>query len=189
MKKIEKESMDLGDFFDPEFFPEFIKKHNVLLQDFEGAILDCKFEKTSAQDTETTHAFEKFVRSYLHSIKGDTGSIGLVGIEKVTHYFEDIVADRNACAVLDELIAYKEWVYLCFQCYTEGVPLSEDATTFTARVKERLKSPKSNPTEPSIPQPTLALPIANTEGATSSSDAANIYKIGSEIELLARVYH
>ena len=123
---------DIGEYFDPEFLVDFIEKHNLLLDEFEEAIVSFRFNDKHTAEDETK--LGSFLKSYLHNIKGDAGSIGLIGIEKVTHSLEDIILEKPAKDLLEQLLLYKEWVKGCLHDFAEKRSLREKAPAFLTRL-------------------------------------------------------
>lgn len=132
-EETEDEDNDLGEFFDPEFLAEFIEKHSICLDELEGTILDFRdlSEELDEADSEKLH---KQVRSYLHNLKGDAGSIGLAGIEKATHALEELLLTQMCHQRLEELIVYKEWVSSCIKSYSANETLTEKSAQFIQRL-------------------------------------------------------
>jgi chemotaxis protein histidine kinase CheA len=131
--KSSSEGNDLGEYFDPEFLVDFIEKHSMMLDELEGKIVDYRFAEDRSNEQKTKD-FNSFVKGYLHNIKGDAGSIGLVGIEKTTHDFEEVLLTQPACELLDQLITYKEWVQSCISAYSAGKNPPELSSSFIPRL-------------------------------------------------------
>lgn len=137
---------EFGDCFDEEFLPEFISKHNLLLEEFEAAVLDFKF-KTKHDKKNSVETFGNYVKSYLHGIKGEAGVVGLSGIEKVTHTLEDMLSSQVIDGLLDELVNYKEWLWQCLAAFSKNVIPNVTSEQFlelllinTGAVKEDVKA-------------------------------------------------
>jgi two-component system chemotaxis sensor kinase CheA len=99
---------------DPRFLQEYIETHTSMLEDFEALLLG--IEEPSDGDLVTA------LKRYLHNLKGDSGSIGLTGIEKVCHLLEDqLVSDNlNIELIIPVLISFKEWVLNTINSYRVG---------------------------------------------------------------------
>lgn len=129
---------EMADSVDPQFLTEFIEKHLTMMEDFEAAIVDLRYQ-LSREDTdasgiaETRKDFCAFIKGYIHNVKGDAGSIGLIGVEKICHFVEDILVDVPADSVLDPLLSYKEWVVQCMKCFSSDDPLKESSESFRQR--------------------------------------------------------
>ncbi|RMG43642.1 MAG: chemotaxis protein CheA [Candidatus Dadabacteria bacterium] len=120
---------DLSPEADEGLIIEFIEKHSTLMDDFEAAIVQIAQLNEEERTSERLEEFRGYVKSYLHNVKGDAGSVGLSGIEKVTHFIEDILQDTAAEQIIDQLLEYREWVLNVLSAYSGGaVPekLSDD---------------------------------------------------------------
>ena len=101
--KAKSASSEFGANFDQEFLAEFIEKHSLLLEDFEGELVSFRF-KTDRTDGDIAN-LRQYCRKYLHNIKGDAGSIGLQGIERVTHILEDVAETLDFNQLIDTLLS------------------------------------------------------------------------------------
>lgn len=103
--------LETGPNYDPEFVSEFIERHATLMEELEGEVAAFRFRTDITEDDK--QKFEQYIKKYLHNVKGDAGSIGLNGIERVTHELEGLISDRGAIALFDQILGYKEWVKSC----------------------------------------------------------------------------
>ncbi|RIL06150.1 MAG: hypothetical protein DCC75_11075, partial [Proteobacteria bacterium] len=71
---------DLADSVDQRFLTEYIEIHTLQLEEFEASLMEHEFKGGDVSEFTTN------VKRYLHSLKGDSGSIGLIGVEKVCHF-------------------------------------------------------------------------------------------------------
>ncbi|MCI5066677.1 Hpt domain-containing protein [bacterium] len=107
---------DLSDRADAELIVEFIEKHTSLLEEFSAAIL----EKQECSDPGELDEFQAFLKSYLHNLKGDAGSVGLSGVERVTHWVEDRLLEEGPLALTQTLLNYQLWVLSVCEAYSAG---------------------------------------------------------------------
>lgn len=124
---------EFGAHYDEEFLPEFIEKHSLLLDEMEGAALQLQYSGANITEAKANN-FEKYVRSYLHNIKGDAGAIGISGIERVTHDLEDLLLEHKPHTVVSTLLLYKEWVMSCFNSFIAAQAPLENSTQIIARL-------------------------------------------------------
>lgn len=120
---------DFGDSLDTTFLTEFIETHALLLEDLEGSLTD--FQHKGGDPTEAT----TFVKRYLHNLKGDAGSIGLVGIERVCHELEDLLGVTPLVDMTVTLLSFKEWCSSCLTAFAAGAPPPITSVEFLAIVK------------------------------------------------------
>lgn len=95
---------DVSADVDESFLVEFIETHSLLLDDFEAALVDVQRIGESPDEVTT------YVKRYLHNIKGDAGSIGLLGVERVCHALEDMLEETSLDGLSTILLQFKEWV-------------------------------------------------------------------------------
>lgn len=123
---------DLDAGADPALLVEFIEKHSLLMDEFESHLMDVATKDSpSDADCKELHAF---VKSYLHNVKGDAGSVGFFGIERATHGVEDYLTTHQSNRAIDQLLAYREWVLSVTSAYCQKSPPAELAEDFLNRV-------------------------------------------------------
>ncbi len=129
--KVESEAVgDIPPAIDAELLSDFIQEHRIKLEDFESALMTAVRDERSQDRQEIT----RFCKSYLHNIKGDSGTVGLDGIQQVTHFLEDLLCGEGVIDLIDILLQYKEWVLACTSAYEAGRVHSEDPEHFMFRV-------------------------------------------------------
>ncbi|MBX7136914.1 MAG: chemotaxis protein CheA [Oligoflexia bacterium] len=115
---------------DAGFLPEFIENHRMQLEDFESWLLDCEFKSSDDEDVDS------LVKRYVHSLKGDAGSIGLHGIQEACHFVEDVLAQASVGELAPPLMLFREWVLSYFDALTRKAFPNEDAQQFVRRFKK-----------------------------------------------------
>jgi len=154
--------VETGANYDPEFVSEFIERHTLMMEELEGEVAAFRFNSSPSQ--EEKKQFELYVKKYLHNVKGDAGSIGLSGIEKVTHSLEDLISSKGALSVIDQILYYREWVITCMNVLTgsaKEVPTSAEVinnfSTSIPETKEEVNNivTTTKPVVPSEPSVTL----------------------------------
>ena len=126
---------DLAPDFDRDLIGEFVSKHSLLLDEFELELLSAA---TRVDSEEHTEALDRFVRAYLHNIKGDAGTVGLRGIADVTHQLESLLTNRSALRSTEQLVSYKEWVSQCLQACSKGEGPPELSPEFIVRLQQSM---------------------------------------------------
>lgn len=127
---------DVGPDLDPSFVTEFIETHSMLLEEFEGNVVQFSSTKTDPEE------FSKAVKRYLHNLKGDAGSVGLIGIEKACHRLEDLVVENGAQGLIPQILAFKEWTTAFMRCLVKGEAPPKSAKEFLAELE---KGPAAKP--------------------------------------------
>lgn len=105
---------DISPQLDTELLVEFIEKHLTGLEEFEGNIL------SGVSSGQSLDELQRAAKAYIHNLKGDAGSIGLVGIERACHYVEDILLEKGITALFDQLLGFKEWVDAWIKALSQG---------------------------------------------------------------------
>jgi two-component system, chemotaxis family, sensor kinase CheA len=128
-------NVDVSSDVDQRFLAEYIETHSLLLEDFEGSLLDARGEPHDPTELTTV------VKRYIHNLKGDSGSIGLIGIERVCHAVEDALTGSSATLMMRELLLFKEWVVGCLNAYARGVPQEQTSDQFLQELKKMAGTP------------------------------------------------
>ena len=135
---VNNQDFEFAKHYDADFLSEFIEKHQLLLDELEMQATEIKYNKgkLSADDKAK---FQKYVRSYLHNIKGDAGAIGLAGIEAVTHVFEDLLLNKDFEMMLGCISLYREWATNCIASYTKSRAPREHSSSFIERLRKSVE--------------------------------------------------
>jgi len=131
-----KDELDILDSADPEFLVEFIEKHASMMEDFESAILELRYKTSQLAPDELKVAQEEFLpftKGYIHTLKGDSGSIGLMALERTCHKIEDLLLEQPPYTALDALLLFKEWVSSGLKALAAGSSFPEKASSFFKR--------------------------------------------------------
>lgn len=166
---------DLAPDFDAELLTEFISQHTSALEDFESDLLQAV---TAASRGEAPEGIDQAVKGYLHNVKGEAATVGLKGVSAVTHRLEDLVVEKGAPALVDQLLAYKEWLLACLQACRQNKAPAVLASEFIARL-EGTAAAQTGANEPRPSGTNAAAPGA----ATPQSEAP--YPLAGEMEVLA----
>ncbi len=186
-----KNGVELGPNYDQDFVAEFIERHSLAMDELEGEVANYRFK--SQPSSEERDEFAQYVKKYLHNVKGDAGSIGLVGIEKATHALEDLIANKGVGSVLNEILAYREWVKTCVDTLTgkrQGAePSSIIITQFRSASAEETVKAEHTPPPPQAAAAQTAATIAQPQQATTQHNhpakAATRYRITADSEIFS----
>lgn len=168
---------DLAPDFDAELLVEFISKHSSQLDEFESELLQAAGSGNKAEEEvpEEKSEINRYIKGYLHNIKGEAGTVGLTGVAEVTHHLEDLVLDRGAIALVDQLLAFKEWLLECIHSWSAGTTPPQLSKDFLEKIQEQL----SKQAGPESVQEEISIPAA-----PQSAPSALEYDISGEIEVL-----
>jgi two-component system chemotaxis sensor kinase CheA len=112
---------------DQSFLPEFIETHRLQLEDFESWLLNKEFKNDDGED------IEALAKRYIHSLKGDAGSIGLKEIERTCHKVEDSISQSSCAALSEQLLQFKEWLSNTFEALINKTNPKESGDDFLKR--------------------------------------------------------
>ena len=126
---------DLNEYFDREFLSDFLEQHLPLLDEFEAKLLSLQTEDHTAE-LANQDSLLQYVNSYLHNIKGDSGTIGLMGIEQVTHFLEEVLLKKTVIDIADQLIVYKQWVADCIESFHVDKSPTSPVSEFFPQLKK-----------------------------------------------------
>jgi two-component system, chemotaxis family, sensor kinase CheA len=94
---------------DAAIFQEFLQNQVLNLDAYEGLVL--KLEKE--ENLEKVAEFKRLI----HTLKGDSGLIGLKDIEKLCHQIEDSLEEKPVHKMVDALLNAKDWLKQTFSAY------------------------------------------------------------------------
>lgn len=157
------------DQIDPRFLTEFIETHLLSLEEFEGQLADVIREQANA-DSDTA------IKRYLHNVKGDAGSIGLHGVERVCHMLEDAMTTRSAKLLLSELSAFRGWLGAALGAFRSGKQEPQSAHEF---IETQLSALLQQPIKADEPQVTISAPEA-----APNKPSAGTYPLTGEFDVL-----
>lgn len=164
-------NFDSGDNVDRAFLAEYIETHKLQLEEMESSLLDFEF------NTGDKKGIEEGVKRYLHSLKGDSGSIGLHSIEHLCHEVENIISEVEVSSIAGQLLLLKEWLVDCFTNYSNGTKPQSSAEDFLKRFKASCALVVGTPTN----KPTQT--ISNSKQNSHTQDLGE-YLVTGEKEIL-----
>lgn len=103
----------LPEWVDESIFLEFIAGHTLVLDEIEAEILGLDGGRTDTL---------RSLKAHLHTLKGESGILGLEDIERICHKAEDFLDVPNVESTLrvDTLLAVKDWIDRALDCYADG---------------------------------------------------------------------
>jgi two-component system chemotaxis sensor kinase CheA len=119
---------------DDRLLAELIETHTLMLEEFESGLMEFINEQSNDEDT------KKAAKRYLHNLKGDSGAVGLVGLEKVCHALEDIIGEVSASVAVPYLIEFREWITGYFSHIIDKSTCVATPEIFLARIQSELAS-------------------------------------------------
>ena len=122
---------DLSPELDAKLIAEFIEKHSSLLEEMEGNLM-AQLDGGSATPPEE---FLRQLKGYIHNLKGDAGSVGVLGVERACHVIEDIIPTCKARALIEPLLDFKAWASAALTALASNKPLPEASTSFLERFR------------------------------------------------------
>ena len=94
------------------------------------------------------------LRRMIHTLKGESGAVGAMEIERVSHRFEDLLGGPPEAIVSDALFAALDWISRAIDAFGHGIPI-EGADQLIELFKNPSLSPASSrPPAPPTPPPT-----------------------------------
>lgn len=141
----------------------FLSQQGDVLEEWETLVLS--FEET--EDESKVAA----LRRLIHTLKGESGLLGLVDVERLCHALEDTMALTPPSALTDQLLAAKDWLAKTFDAHAGKGPLP-------GRVEDVL--PQRSAAEQAQEEETAAAP----EGADEPRAPAEGKPLEGDLELL-----
>ena len=94
---------------DMEVFADFLSNQEQVLEDIEGCVLE--IEQTGSEGKVSE------LKRILHTLKGESGLIGLKDVENLCHRTEDFMTANETGSIVDQLLAVKDWLRNAFDRY------------------------------------------------------------------------
>ncbi len=161
---------------DPVFLTEFIETHTSQIEELESMLLEFEFGDNDPSLQETA------IKRYIHNIKGDAGSVGLIGIEKTCHLVEDTLVSNSAKNLVGQLMMFKEWLSDCVKRFAKGEEPQEGSADFIKRFQAACNWNGSSIASSPPLSPTLSKVESKSEEAASALPAE--YMITGEKDIL-----
>lgn len=139
---------EIAEDVDVELLKELIEKHIGGLEDLEGLLM----ERVGGDPQGWKEpSFVSSVKGYIHTLKGDAGSLGVYGIERACHFVEDYIGSNTLDALLEGILALKEWCTGWLVALRDGEAPSPSWEVFKGRFIELVEGEKkaTPPTEAS----------------------------------------
>ena len=134
---------------DDSIVAAYVEQELSILPEMEQLVL--AFEKE--RDANILPGFRRMI----HTLKGESGAVGAMEIERVSHRFEDLLGGPPEAIVSDVLFAALDWISRAIDAFGRGIPI-EGADQLIELFKNPSLSPPSS--RPSPPAPPLSAPPA-----------------------------
>ncbi|MCC6220336.1 MAG: Hpt domain-containing protein [Deltaproteobacteria bacterium] len=167
---------DLAKDYDEDLLLDFIAQYDQSLDEFEADLLANAYKPKAASDSSD---FNSSVRRYLHTLKGDSGTVGLIGISRATHILEDILSSHNVQDIVEQILSYKSWVLSCLRAWSQSVAPVETSDTFIDRLLSSCATPTKATSSCSEDKP------SSDSMECSSQNNPVTYRIEGDQEILA----
>ena len=103
------------------------------------------------------------LRRMIHTLKGESGAVGAMEIERVSHRFEDLLGGPPDAIVPDVLFAALDWISRAIDAFGHGIPIEGTDSLIELFQNPTLSS--SSPKTPSLPPPSPTLPTPKPSSA------------------------
>ncbi|MBI3992693.1 MAG: Hpt domain-containing protein [Candidatus Lambdaproteobacteria bacterium] len=135
---------------DQDVLSEFLAAQSTVLEHMEGAVL-------ALEQGDQGEAFANLRRT-LHTLKGESGFLGLTAVERVCHFSESLLEDKSVPFDAEKFLAIKDWLATSFATLSQDGVLDQDPERALADLG-LLSDPPA--------RPPAALPASTTAGAAS----------------------
>lgn len=123
-EKVVQKGFALPDWVDRAVFEEFVAAQKLNLEELETEVFDLETGNDDALAA---------IKRRVHTLKGESGVLGLEDLAKVCHGIEDFVAENSDRAVqVETLFQVKDWIESALVNYTDGQNPSLSAQDFIA---------------------------------------------------------
>ena len=140
---------------DKELLAEYLEEQKNRLEEIEGHLL--------VLENEASESTLGDLRRALHTIKGDSGFLGLSEVVQITHEAESFLEENKPPFDLENLFAVKDWLARAFEDLTSNGQLSSSTKASQTQLVGKLGSP----TQPPSGEETMA-PVLAAESGTDS---------------------
>jgi len=143
--------LTLSPLVDDQIIAEFLSRQSDSIGDMEKLVLSCEQQ----QDAAPIEA----LRRWFHTLKGESGLLGLTDLATICHATEDMMQAEPTSQCVDRLLAVTDWLQTCFAYLMDRGPLPADAASILALL--------ASPPAPAVPAaPPVQAPDAAAERAT-----------------------
>ncbi len=157
-------SLNLPPNVDETIFTEFLARQGGVLEEVESHMLALE----NADDAALAS-----LKRIIHTLKGETGLLGIEAVARLCHTMEDALANRPPHSVVDELLRSKDWMGRLFDAYAGKGPAPEPVEAVLALFNPQAKSaaPAPAPTPNPTPTPTAQSTPASANAAPAPAPA------------------
>ncbi|MBP9838071.1 MAG: Hpt domain-containing protein, partial [Proteobacteria bacterium] len=120
---------------------EFIERYNTLLEECESVLVDYNLnlvDEGNKNQDKLNAEFQAYIKGFIHSLKGDAGSVGLIGIERLCHELEDEFIKHAPHLLIDQLALLKEWLAGFVNALSNGTMPEESSERFLEKIKNQI---------------------------------------------------
>lgn len=105
-------ALQLPEWVDDELLTDFISSQRLALTELEGSLL-------SLESGETIDLRE--FKGQLHTLKGESGTVGLADLQHVYHTWEDLLdSTPDPTQIVEQMLAAQDWVVAALGAYACG---------------------------------------------------------------------
>ena len=98
------------------------------------------------------------LRRMIHTLKGESGAVGAMEIERVSHRFEDLLGGPPEAIVSDVLFAALDWISRAIDAFGHGMPIEGADPLIELFKNPSLATASPRPSAPPLPSPALPGP-------------------------------
>ncbi len=118
----------------------YVEQQLSVLPDMENLILTYERERDETLLSD--------LRRMIHTLKGESGVVGALAIERVAHQLEDYLAEPSGGMASDVLLAVLDWFDKAVKTFGKGDPIEAAPDFFTQTVEDTVSVPAPSPQEP-----------------------------------------
>jgi two-component system chemotaxis sensor kinase CheA len=161
-------TVDLPPNVDESILSDFLSRQPGELEKLECQIMELEKDNASSALGE--------IKRMIHTLKGETGLLGLTPICDLCHAIEDAIANRAVSELIEPMLKIKDWLERIFGAYAgQNDPpqpvASMLALLHTTEVQEVQQAPQVIATQSSVPQAKVSKPIEEPENKDPQSFA------------------
>ncbi len=127
---------------DQSLLVEFIERHIQGIEEFEAELLEAVTSGVVDLDPSAEEAQQaaRSINRYIHTLKGDAGSVGIIGIERACHRLEDLLVESGPLAAIDPMLSFCKWVSGCIDAFSAGSCPAEKSSSFMERLAKEFEA-------------------------------------------------
>jgi two-component system, chemotaxis family, sensor kinase CheA len=162
---------------DRSFLPEYIETHLAHLEELEDWVL--KFNTGNLNEESLVQSTKR----YIHNLKGDSGSIGLLEMEMACHKIEDMISSVSSDTLSQILIHFKVWALNYMNAYANGTIPSILADAFIIELHAIAQSVVGSTDTPKVNTSSFTNHSSETKASVHTSISSS-YLLSGEKDIL-----